>query len=1191
MTDHSQTSTSAYNVSRLPALPDKIRSDWSGTCTDAMAPTHLLMIAAHQQAEISSFGYALSLTQTHALVWPYASTSPSPETFTFTLPSTSKPNDPLPVGSLVSPPAASSEPGLVVVMAGSGRVVYWETISSAATFAFINKDRSGVEGVVSGMSTGEKVVAITNAESAGFVLTFNTGRLAFLTVRDGHGRPAISVQFLQAGLATSSSGIFGSIRHALSHLSIRGDVAAVRADRSSRVGERNVVALSKKARFQAWRLHRSGHYESLGDSDAKDDIVAAIQEYDQASQDFPAESFEALDLTYVPQGLEAKYLELTRLSSAISQDDPHVQHLLLLASFTKRTTSRYVLVEIVLDSRKCHIGMIRPLTSYSTPTPVTADPQVGRPRIYLPRPALVAYVVFERAAVVASVAVPPESPESQLQSDSHILPPAYEDVVDFREDGHDILGSGIEEISSLSNSHEENRLQRQKNKNPSAILLVRGAGTVRIITTDVDKLASDEPPKVSAKSKLEQAVFFGMKAENPLIFDARSEVKFSREELATAALEVSNEILGSTTPHLSALPPSMEDNLRARSKAVERLMNHLKAIDANLDRKTKWSLLYNAEKMHAAILLWRLHEDFTSARPVNDKASIFKFIVEAIHEEQKTNPDAQTGETDSIRHFFIHDVHRIEFMVAWAYEIIKNFYHEKLLNDADMAVMVHEAVHINIHAHVGAVGFRKNNLAFYGLESERLQNGILIEGYEGFEESLTGSSFVANNATRLVDLSMKKYLGESRTGKPETPTSPDPKIVAKIFDELPALMEVMLSSVREYARWATAQSDASTQDAGEKFAKHYAEARYDLSTALATMHKWEEAVRIAEKHDSLDALAVVLLDHISFLENARSQPGVSPLKSQTLKTTRSAKLTKLEDCFVEYGEDFAFPAYAHLLESHGVDSVLGFELDREGLKTKFLRSRPELARISWIHDVQEENNLDHAAQTLLDLALNKEQQVWNKKVELSLGKLALMAEQGIKSSSFRVNADEAAKEEKLKQVDQELVAIKIQQSLCNAVQLCTVDAVDEKAALEFAMETHSKAIPRRQKALHHIFEDGMKRLLKHEALDAMTLIDLLTLMGLDKDSSELIFNPFWLALKVAESVCHADEVKEAKRLIWRRALMRDDWAKVNDTQNKSDRAVVEALADTEISDLLIACIERRKFPPSHHYLTTTLSIN
>ncbi|KAI1045139.1 hypothetical protein LB505_013196 [Fusarium chuoi] len=81
----------------------------------------------------------------------------------------------------------------------------------------------------------------------------------------------------------------------------------------------------------------------------------------------------------------------------------------------------------------------------------------------------------------------------------------------------------------------------------------------------------------------------------------------------------------------------------------------------------------------------------------------------------------------------------------------------------------------------------------------------------------------------------------------------------------------------------------------------------------------------------------------------------------------------------------------------------------------------------------------------------------------------------------------------------------------------------------------------------------MRRLLKHEALDAMSLIDLLTLIYLKPESRAEIPNPFWLALLVAESSCHSDEVKEAKRMIWRRLFIRDDWAKINDTQLKDDQ--------------------------------------
>lgn len=1117
------------------------------------------------------------------MVWPYSSTSQSPETFTFALPSTSNSTDALPVGSLVSPSASTTEPGLVVVMPSTGKVVFWESISSAATFAFIKKDRSGVEHTISGMSSGEKIVAITNAESAGFVLTFNSGRLAYMSVRDSHGRPAVSVQFLRSNLSTSGGGIFGSIRHAFSNLSLRGEIAAVRADRSARVGERNIVALISKGKLQAWKLHRGGHSEQLGEADMRDSLAAAIQETDPFSSDLPAESLEAVDFTFVPKGLEDKYLDLSRLSDAMAVDDASVQHLLLLVSLTRKSVSRYSLVEVILRPRDCKVGMVRPITSYSTPVSRSSSTPTTSPRIYLPRPALVAFVVFERATVIASIAVPPESPDSQLQSDNNILPSSFEDVVDFREDKlHEIVGSGFEEMPSAS--QDDNRIFRQRiTKNPAVLLMVRGAGLVRVITTDVDRFASEQAPQVSAKSKLEQTVFFGAKQENPLIFDGRREIAFSKEETAKAALEVSHEILSSSTTYISTLPASLEDNLRARSSALERLMLHLRSIGADLDRTTRWNLLYNAEKMHVATLLWKKQEAFTAARPADDKESLIASIVEFIHQDQKANPIASIGQVDAIRHWFINDVFRLELFVAWAYEVIKTLYKDHLLDDAKITVMIHEAIQINTVTHSGALEFRRNNLSFYGLGQDKLRLGILVDGYEGLPEPWTACHYIANNIKRLVDLSDQWYKKHQSLAAEKTKNTnkPDSKIIAKIFDDLPQLTDAMLTTVLEYARWGSTSPE--NKNLAQSFAKVYSADRYEKPVFLARAGKWEAAAKIAEQHESLNALAVILLDHIEYLEAGLLHAGLSPNEAQGLKAYREAKKAQLEDRFSKYGKDFAFPVYEFLLEKHGVEAVLQFDLETIGYKTQFLRSKPELARISWINDIQAEKDVDHAAETLVGLALTKEQQVWNKKIELSLGKLALLAEAEERNkdrSSFKVQSDEANQEKQLERVDRELVTLKIQDQLYGQISPSTYDALDQAAALNIAMEAHSTNIPRRQKAIFHLFEDGVERLLKHEALDAMTLIDLLTLVALKPESRDEIAHPFWMALKVAESSCHADEAREARMLIWRRLFIRDDWAKINDTQLKDDREVVERLAETELFAVLADCVRFRKFSHS-----------
>ncbi|GKT90561.1 nuclear pore complex subunit NUP133 [Colletotrichum tofieldiae] len=1122
------TTNNAYTVSKLPALPDRIRADAS----------------AQQHGDIFSNRYALSLSHTHAIVWPYTDSSQSPETFTFTLPYPSKhSSEPLPLGCLVSPSASSTEPGLVVVMPVSGKIAYWESITSAATLDFIRQQRHGVEGSISGMFSGEKVIQITNAESAGFVLAFSSGRLAYMSVRDGHGRPTISVQYLRTSLGSTTGGIFGSIRHALTQTSGRGDIAAVRAERTSRVGERNVVAATLKGRLHAWKIHRGGHHETIVEADMQEEIVEAIREVDPSATDFHPETFEVVDFAFVPKGLEAKYRDMSRLSDAMASDDVNLQHLLLLVSLTKKKESHYSLVEVILSPASAQVGMVRPISSYKTRFSPANPVQSTRPRLHLPRPALVAFLVFDKAVVLASIGVPPDSPDAQLQEDNHIIPPTYEDVINFSDNNQsEILGSGFEEPQSANSGHEESR-SRQKTKNPAVVLMVRGTGIVRLTTTDIDRFGSDKPPKVTPKSKLEQAVFFGNKQDTPLIFDVRKGVQFSDQEMAEAALQLSQEIMSSSTSHISSLPASLEDNLSTRCLALERLMLHLKTTKVNLDRRTRWLLLSHAEKMMVSTVLWKRHEAFTNERPANDKKDLIAEIVEFIHQDEKTNPNRSAGEVDRVRHWFVHDVGRLEIFIAWAYEVIKYIYKDHIMDDVHITRLMYEAQQVNLVALMTALEYRQKKLAFYGLEDEELDFGI------------------------------EKTKDKSK--------QPDPVLLEKINSEIANLTDLYLVSLLEASRWNAAQQDVKAQKWSDHLAKLYDADRNDKVLALLRLGKWDESITIAEKHRCWKALALAMIEQINSL---RSEATVSRSQADARELTKKAeaKEKRIGEYFDKYGEAFAFPTYDILLDNAGVQAVLDFQYDNHGFRTKFLRQKPELAKISWINDIQGEDDMDHAAETLLDLGLTREQQVWNKKIELSLGKLALMAESqkpppsdlfGFKRA--KTDAEEVS-EDKIEAIDNQLGLIRIQDELYAQIFPSIQTAVDESAELQLAMENHCVHLPKKQKALIQLFENSLRRLLRHEALDVMSLIDLLTLISLSPETAADIADPFYLALVAASYALQGEELKMAKRLIWRRCFIRDDWTKLNDTQLKDDSVVEEKLARTTLFSAFISCYQYRR---------------
>jgi nuclear pore complex protein Nup133 len=1157
-------------VSKLPALPDQLRNN-AQSKTDPFSFSTRNPLLSYSQARqhgaiYSSTGYALTLTHTHALVWPYTATNPSPETFTFALPYPSKhQSEPLPLGALVPPTTSHDEPGLVVVMPVSGKISYWESISSAATLDFIRQQRSGVDGSISGMWSNEYVARIVNAESAGFILVFNTGRMAYMSLRDAHGRPNIAVQILRGNAAGGSFGLLGSLRHALTSSATRGEIAAARTSQGPNVGERVVVAVTTKGRLHSWRIHRGGHHELLDDTDIRDQLARAVRGSDRASCHLPEESFEVHDLAFVPRGLEEKYINASRLSEALADDENTLQHALLLVSFSKGRLARYSLVEVVVSPEGPRVGVVRPLTSYTSP-PRQDAPE--KPRLYLPRPALVAFIVFDRAVVVASMAAPPDSPDSQLQGDSCILPPTFEDVVDFRDDDDNlqIVGSGVEEPTGAGQSQDDARPHRHRTKNPTAVLLLQGVGTVRIAITDIERFASDAPPEVTAKNKLEQAVFFGVKPDNPLVFQGRRDLPFSAQEICNAAIELSHEIVASKTPYIPNVPASLEHNMKSRIAHLDGLMAVLNELNVTLDERTRWVLLYNAEKMAVATWIWQKHEQFLAERPKNDKKTIVAETAVYINEQQKTELNYAMGQVDPVRHWFINDVWRLEIFVAWAYQIVKIFYKENLTDEAGLNRLLWEAVTLSNGALFEARQFRRARAHKYGVDPSRIPGGNAIP------DPWTSSYFITTNVGRLIDFCYSWLEKNAKT------KSADPRLAESIRVLLPSLTDQYLTSLIEYFHWASHSEDREVLERGQVYHKTFEKDVKERILRLKDFNLWEEAVNLAKEYKEFHTLAELIVQQIANLEATCKDDSATESEVQEAKTLQAVKEQQMGRLFDEYEEQFAFKAYEVLLRLSGIQAVLDFAHDRNGYKTRFLRTKPELAKISWINDVEREKDIDHAAETLLDLGLTREQQVWSKKIELSLGKLALLAEEE-EHEKQQAAAGRPAKADgmNLEKVDQALELINIQDALYQQILPTIQDAVDEPAEIEFAVKEHGGLIPKRQKALLTLFEDSMARLLRHEALQPHTLIDLLTLAELPESSYESLGDQFCVALKVARYGLSGQEREDAEKLIWRRCFIRDDWKDINVTNDKLDVDQLETVGKTSAYRTLFAIADEGEF--------------
>lgn len=1060
-------------------------------------------------------------------------------------------------------------------MPTSGRVTYWESVASAATLDLIQQQRYGVELQIQGMLSGEVIIQILNAESAGFVLGFSSGRIAFMSVRDGQGRPAVSVRFLRGGSGPVTGGIFGSIRNVLSNAALRGDLAAARAGPSSRPGERTVVTATIKGRLQIWDLHRGGHNLLQAEVDAREQIVHLFKETETNLSALLIETFEVLDVVFSP-----KSTEQSRHGADASESGTP---LLLLVSMSSRDATHLALVQVKLSPAALDIGLVRHIRSYTTPINRAST---SKPRLCLPEPALAAFVVLDRAVIVVSLAEPKASPELQLLTEGHIIPDHYEDVIDFRKDaGVEIVGTGLEQPHENMHNPEESKIRKNRAKYPAVLLLLRGRGVLRVAATDVQRLHSNLPQTVTAKSKLEQAVFYGNQENNPLSFRGRSEIAFSEEEIAKAAIELSQEILSSQTRHIPALPVMIEQNLRQRADALQRLAAHLKTIDAPLDRKTRWELLWHAEKTHAAAKVWAKYDAKLKTKPEGQKRGLFNDIVLNVHENFKTEPIEEAGELDRIRHYFIHDIYRFEIAIPWAYQVIKLAYRNGEKDHARLMELTSEADDFVIAALGAAFKFREQNLSQYGLQSEKLYSGILTKGYHGLPEFWTSTHFVADNIRKQTDLSREMVL-HWQTTTDDLENAPSSQLVDKIRLENPKLVDICICTTTERSLWLVAQDDPKLHEAGVTMKESSNKVREAHIEHLAELGLVEDAINISVKHRVYSSLANLLIDELveatAKVDELRSSNLIETDEYRSASRQSSRVEKRVQDFITQFGAEFAVALYTYYLKRDELHALILDDTGKRAYLTEFLRANPVLSKLTWINEVIEKHDFDKASQCLLDLAHNREQDVWSQKVELSLGKLARMAGRKYSQSGGLIIPDGGYAE--LAPTNKQLALLSIQEKIFIYVHPKISAAIDHHAEEEIVIETFGDKDRTRlvgKAALPELLEEKLLMLIDHKVMNAVEIIDLLTLINTHHDSDQgghFDDQEFYLALQALNSDFESkDEREMTEKIIWRRCLLRDDWREINQTNLKGDEEVQYRLQRTALYATMRLCIKNREF--------------
>ena len=1068
-------------------------------------------------------GYALAMTQSQAIVWRYVQGTMSAEQLKplniKLLHPSNNTRHPLPLGILVP---TSAEPALLVIMPVSGKVTYWESLTSAASVDSNRQKQQSVQSTVSGMLSGEVVTKITEAEPRAFVLTLSTGRLAHLIVSDPQGKPSINVQYLRNNGA-QSGGVFGSLRGVFSNTGWKKDVAAVRAGNSWQRGQRYVVVATSKGSFQTWDLSWNGTHSLVNDVDAKEDLLHALIEGGEVFHDNKEHVFEVLDFAILPSGGFGN--EVTKLGR--SGDCK----LLTLTVLKGTESSRYALIGLTLTAGSVTIDVVHPITCYTTSLP--AETQI-KPQVLVPEPAQAAFLIFEKSVVLVSLVEIEETPSSQLKMEARTLPDPFQDALDFRSTKPYRVVGCASEVYDRSNAHS------------SCLIMIYGFGLVRISALPMRKGQSAlDRATVTAKTKLEQAVFFGNLPQDLLDFSPRAEISFDQEEVEAAALSVSHSVMSSTSAYMPSISPSMDQQLQRRSTALADLNKHLRHYYPPLGRLTRWKLLWNAEKMAAAKALWRCYNAIISNHNRSADETVLVDLIESLHEDYKTENQPEHHETDGVRHWFIHDIWRLEYIIPWAQNILELMFKDavednKRIEPTIQARLVSEANDIQLSSLETAFAFREANAVAYGLEDEAMVDGVLVRGYEDLPEIWTSKGNIVERVKTMADLSREVACLDEDDDTNEGDPLPD--LVLKLAADNPRQVQISCQTYIERFRWLQSRREPKARAKGDELEQAYLAVRKALFKSLPDVGQQEKAIYLAEKYHDMDALADIIKGE---MDRADSEE------------TRQLLEERIYPYFVTFGTKWSNAYFKkHLNGGKAVDILNGNAKFGKYL-TQFFRNQPNYAKLGWIHEVASEQNYGVAAKDLM-LAQAQEKNLWSRKVSLSMSKLSLLAASG----KGQVNNQSA--KDTTGTIDETLAVLAIQEKLYSYMKPTIRNALDADAEVDLALQKYGSNVQSKS-TLRHSLERHLRKLLALEALAPEDLIDTLTLVGgegASPDNEGFMGLRFFYAFKVLRlaSLRMGDSgLKELQeKFIWRRCMIQDDWKAINRTELKADaQAVVE----------------------------------
>ena len=1089
-------------------------------------------------AILSSTSHAVVFTPDQALVWAYNVNTSIPETFDVELPRPAKyQHQAAPLGCLVTPLSSGEEPGLVVIQPATGKITYWESIVSAAASAAFGSHRIGVEGAVPLLS-GETVTGIQAVDPAGYVVILSTGRLAHLCLHDSHGKSTVHLQVVRGAADHANGGGLGSWFQTLTSKTSRREIAAVRSGGSVERGQRQVIVATVKGDIQLWSFNRNRQTSLLIEADAREELISASRPRSSKASDWTEYDFSLLDIAYLStEETSLQLLDRSKLST------PAVRILVLVLNQTN-VSFVYHLIELEISSGSPRVINSQAIKNYDSPI---HHRQYGLPRLLLPDPGHTAFIIFAQSVVILSRnTLQPTPPDSQQLLVEATAPAwaarsCYEDVVDFCQDRSiRVVAVGAEDaLHADAHSNMPASLDRRTHVNPACVLLVEGVGLVRL-TANAGLDESKKRPKVTPKSKMEQAVFYGKIAENILDLANRVPLWFKPEAIDEATLRISTEILNGGSKYM--LPG--QDSLTSRKIALLALSGNVQEYYPSVSQLTKWQVLGNLEKLIAAEALLDLGSSESK-----------DFLIEMIHNQPDIDAaSVHSQESGVIADYLLAHVVSLQSLAPAPYA---TFVRSNMLKNRKSAHQIvsglRHAIACFMAIYDSSLQYRLEHAADYKLITPNGKPSRTANQPEHIPELWTSSGTNLAAAKHLVQLAAEllAHSWEDSAGSNEE--------LNEIADKLPRLISILCSLYTErIASQLHGQDEtdgkADSKTGPSRLEMEYDTVRHDLIASLSQLNQFDRCYELAERYQDCRSMATLILRQYQVFE-------AELLFEQKLDHDVSDGVKGLEKRMQRYTEmygiEFATQYFEECIRTGFPIRLLNLPPFLQDHFTQYCQTLPKAQKLDAIRQL-EAKRWSKASEELLRSADVEMEEAWGRQTESGLAKLTALAASGTAPESTLPMA-EVDTSYKMQNEIQETQG-KLYRHMYSSIRA----ALDPTEQLNIAMadfgHRYSKfEFPKRylRQCLRNLFDE--------KPLKPIELIEILTMIDQQRDyeiTSGIAGNQFWLALRTLhlsrQKLGSRNTISAVERTIWRRCIERDNWkeiAKIKGAGLARDRAI------------------------------------